>query len=37
MASRNSSVTALREIGLGAHYLFIMSDQSIDLTADEGL
>ena len=35
MAARDSSVTVLHEIGLGAHHLFIMSDQSIDLLADE--
>ena len=33
--ARDSSVTVLHEIGLGAHHLFIMSDQSIDLLADE--
>lgn len=35
MASRESAVTVLHEINLGAHHLFIMSDQSIDLLADE--
>ncbi len=35
MDSRDSSVTVLREIDLGVHHLFIMSDQSIDLLADE--
>lgn len=34
-AARESSVTVLHEIDLGAHHLFIMSDQSIDLLADE--
>ena len=33
--ARDSSVTVLHEIDLGAHHLFIMSDQSIDLLADE--
>lgn len=33
--ARDSSVTVLQEIDLGAHHLFIMSDQSIDLLADE--
>lgn len=33
--ARESSVTVLHEIDLGAHHLFIMSDQSIDLLADE--
>ncbi len=32
---QHTSTTVLREINLGAHYLFIMSDQSIDLMADE--
>jgi len=32
---RESSVTVLHEIDLGAHHLFIMNDQSIDLLADE--
>jgi len=32
---QHTSVTALREINLGAHFLFVMSDQSIDLMADE--
>jgi hypothetical protein len=35
MTARDSSVTVLHEINLGAHHLFIMSDQSIDLMADE--
>jgi hypothetical protein len=35
MTARDSSVTILHEIDLGAHHLFIMSDQSIDLLADE--
>ena len=34
-ATRENSVTVLHEIDLGAHHLFIMSDQSIDLLADE--
>ena len=33
--ARESFVTVLHEIDLGAHHLFIMSDQSIDLLADE--
>ncbi len=33
--ARDSSVTVLHEIDLGAHHLFIMSDRSIDLLADE--
>ena len=33
--ARESPVTVLHEIDLGAHHLFIMSDQSIDLLADE--
>ena len=33
--ARESSVTVLHEIDLGAHHLFIMSDQSIDLLTDE--
>ena len=33
--ARENSVTVLHEIDLGAHHLFIMSDQSIDLLADE--
>jgi hypothetical protein len=33
--ARANSVTVLHEIDLGAHHLFIMSDQSIDLLADE--
>jgi hypothetical protein len=35
MVSRDSSVTVLHEIDLGGHHLYIMSDQSIDLLADE--
>lgn len=35
MTARDSSVTVLHEIDLGEHHLFIMSDQSIDLMADE--
>lgn len=35
MTARDSSVTVLHEIDLGAHHLFIMSDQSIDLLANE--
>jgi hypothetical protein len=35
MTARNSSVTILHEIDLGAHHLFIMSDQSSDLMAGE--
>jgi hypothetical protein len=35
MAARDTQVTILHEIDLGAHHLFIMSDQSIDLMADE--
>jgi len=35
MASRDIRVTVLQEIDLGAHHLFIMSDQGIDLMADE--
>ncbi len=35
MTARKNSVTVLEEIDLGAHHLFIMSDQSIDLLADE--
>ena len=35
MTARGSSVTVLHEIDLGAHHLFVMSDQSIDLLADE--
>lgn len=34
-AARESSLTVLHEIDLGAHHLFVMSDQSIDLLADE--
>jgi hypothetical protein len=33
--ARDSSVTVLHEIDLGAHHLFIISDRSIDLLADE--
>jgi hypothetical protein len=32
---QHTSTPALREINLGAHYPFVMSDQSIDLMADE--
>jgi hypothetical protein len=32
---QHTSSTVLREINLGAHYLFVMSDQSIDLMADD--
>jgi hypothetical protein len=35
MTARENSVTVLHEIDLGAHHLFIMSDQSIDLLAAE--
>jgi hypothetical protein len=35
MTARDSTITVLYEINLGAHHLFIMSDQSIDLMADE--
>ena len=35
MTARENSTTVLHEIDLGAHHLFIMSDQSIDLLADE--
>jgi hypothetical protein len=35
IAPRHTSTTVLRETNLGAHYLFLMSDQSIDLMADE--
>ena len=35
IAARENSVTVLHEIDLGAHHLFIMCDQSIDLMADE--
>ena len=34
MTARENSVTVLHEINLGAHYLFVMRDQSIDLLAD---
>ncbi|HEY6406848.1 MAG TPA: hypothetical protein VIY29_05205 [Ktedonobacteraceae bacterium] len=34
-ASRESPVTVVQEIDLGAHYLFIMSDLSIEVLADE--
>ncbi len=33
MTARDAQVTVLQEIDLGAHHLFIMSDQSIDLMA----
>jgi hypothetical protein len=36
MTARDAQVTVLHEIDLGAHHLFIMSDRSIDLMADEG-
>jgi hypothetical protein len=32
--SRESPVTVVQEINLGAHQLFIMSDQSIEVLAD---
>lgn len=35
MTARDAQVTVLHEIDLGAHHLFIMSDLSIDLMADE--
>jgi hypothetical protein len=35
MTARDTHVTVLQEIDLGAHHLFIISDQSIDLMADE--
>lgn len=35
MIARENSATVLHEIDLGAHHLFIMSDRSIDLLADE--
>lgn len=35
MAARDTHVTVLQDIDLGAHHLFVMSDQSIDLMADE--
>jgi hypothetical protein len=35
MTERERTATILHEIDLGAHQLFIMSDQSIDLLADE--
>jgi hypothetical protein len=35
MTARENSATVLHESDLGAHHLFIMSDQSIDLLADE--
>lgn len=35
MTPQHTSATVLREINLGAHSLFVMSDQSIDLMADE--
>jgi hypothetical protein len=34
-ASRESPATVIQEIHLGAHHLFIMSDQSIEVLADE--
>ena len=34
---QHTSVTVLREINLGAHSLFVMSDQSIDLMTDENM
>jgi hypothetical protein len=33
--SRESPVTVVQEVHLGAHQLFIMSDQSIEVLADE--
>jgi hypothetical protein len=35
MTARDTQVTVLQEIDLGAHHLFVMSDQSIDLLTDE--
>jgi hypothetical protein len=35
MTARDAQITVLHEIDLGAHHLFIMSDQSIDLMVDE--
>ncbi|HEX6551784.1 MAG TPA: hypothetical protein VF026_03415 [Ktedonobacteraceae bacterium] len=35
MRAHDTQVTVLHEIDLGAHHLFIMNDQSIDLMADE--
>ena len=35
VSAHDSSVTVLHEIDLGAHHLFTMSDQSIDMLADE--
>jgi len=35
MTAHESSVTVMQEVDLGAHHLFIMSDQSIDLLAVE--
>jgi hypothetical protein len=35
MTAHDTQVAILHEIDLGAHHLFIMSDQSIDLMADE--
>ena len=32
---QHTSATVLHEVNLGAHYLFVMSDQSIDLMVDE--
>ncbi len=34
---QHTSATVLREINLGAHSLFVMSDQSIDLMTDENM
>lgn len=35
IVSRENTDTVLQEINLGAHYLFIMSDQRIELLTDE--
>jgi hypothetical protein len=35
VTAREGSATVLHEIDLGAHHLFVMSDQSIDLMADD--
>ncbi len=35
VTAREGPVTVLHEIDLGAHHLFVMSDQSIDLMADD--
>lgn len=35
MTARDAQATVLREVDLGAHHLFIMSDLSIDLMAGE--